>query len=143
MLFANDSFAWLKHLTVGGGAVWVLAKLAWSFFHRVSNENVSLSWPIRYGTVTDIDVSKGTRRSTLTLHYSYPVPDEPYPIPAKFEIEVVTADALQWAEALDGKTIPVRVNPENSWKSCLLLSDLEPIVQASACSLVGAATVQT
>ena len=142
MSFATSSFDWLKHLTVGGGTAWILVKVAWNIFHKVGKEKVCLSWPIRYGTVTDVDVSKGMRRSSLTLHYSYPVPDEPYPIPAKCEFEVVTADALRWAEALDGKAIPVRVNPEKSGQSQLLLSDLEPIVQASARTTVSTSTIE-
>ncbi|MGO9306352.1 MAG: hypothetical protein ACLP3R_22060 [Candidatus Korobacteraceae bacterium] len=139
---AISSFDWLRHLTVGGGAIWILVDIASRVFRKVGKESVGLSWPIAYGTVTDVDVSKGIRRSCLTLQYSYPVPDEPYPTPAEFEIEVVSAEANRWAEALDGKTIPVRVNPENCWKSQLLLSDLEPIVQASTSSSISVATVE-
>lgn len=71
----------------------------------------------------------------LTVRYSYPVPDEPYPIPAEFQKEfLLPEEAYQWADALDQKGIPVHYDPGNHWKSLLWETDLQPIVEASSAS---------
>ena len=100
----------------------------WQLHRRVRSQ----TWPLRFGQVTRAAVFEGKHEVILTLWYSYPVPDEPHPIPAEFQKEFLSIDEAQrWADALSDKDIPVHVNPANSWKSELWDSDLETIVMAA------------
>ena len=98
-------------------------------FHRQAR---SQTWPLKFGQVSKAAVHQDKHECTLTLWYSYPASDEPYPIPAEFQKKFYSLEEAQrWADALCDKAIPVRVNPANSWKSQLLDSDLELIVIAA------------
>ena len=98
---------------------------------RIHKLHQSETWPISYGQINETTVHETKYETTLTLQYSYPAPTEPYPIPAEFRKEFPSSgDALTWADALNGKAIPVRYNPSNPWKSVLWDSDLQPIVDA-------------
>jgi hypothetical protein len=100
--------------------------------YRVSKRRQSETWSTSYGLVTKATVHEMKHESLLRISYSYPVPEEPYPIPSEFEMDFPSSDeAGMWAEALSGKTIPVRFNPANPWKSVLWDSDLRAVVHAS------------
>jgi hypothetical protein len=97
------------------------------------------AWPISYGQITAVTVHHTKHEFMLKLWYSYPVPDEPYPVPADFQKEFyLVEEASRWADALCDKTVPVRVDPANSWKSQLLDSDLVTIVEAATPGQVSA-----
>jgi hypothetical protein len=102
----------------------------WHIHRRRKSE----TWPTAHGVVTETEVHKGHDNVVLTVRYSYPVEDEPYPIPAEFQKTFPLLrnekQAQAWAEALDKKHIPVRFDPRNHWRSLLWDSDLEPIVNA-------------
>lgn len=101
---------------------------AWRAFKRQQSE----TWSTSYALVTKATVHEMKHESLLSISYSYPVPGEPYPIPAEFEMDFSSPDeAGKWAEALSGQTILVRFNPANPWKSVLWESDLQTVVQAS------------
>ncbi len=124
---------WVWAIFIGG--TWALFELLAGTVWRNRKQLRGQNWPISFGQVTKTRVFSDNHETTLTLSYTYPVADEPYPIPAEFEKEFyVTEDAQTWADALADKTIPVHVNPANSWKSKLLDSELESIVRASAAS---------
>lgn len=92
-------------------------------------------WPVTVGRVLEAAVFRGKHEVTLTLRYSYAIPDEPYPIPAEFQKQFLSpSEAELWADALSGQPIPVRVNPKNVWKSQLWDSELEAIVTSTAAS---------
>src|SRR5215469_5331439 len=76
---------------------------------------------------------QGEHEARLKMRYFYTLPEQPYPIPAEFWKEFSRrSEAERWADALFGKTIPVRVDPKNPWKSQLWDSELEAIVTATA-----------
>lgn len=109
--------------------VYSIVEKFWHTHKRVRSQ----TWPLRFAQVTKAAVFEDRHEATLTLWYSYPVPDEPYPIPAQFQKAFSSRhEAQHWADALSDKTIPVHVDPANSWKSELWDSDLEPIVVAAA-----------
>jgi hypothetical protein len=101
---------------------------AWSAY----KQRRSGTWPISYGHITKTAVHQSEYESILTLEYSYPVPDEPYPIPGEFLKQFsLPEQAWAWAEALRDKNIPVRFSPSNAWKSVLVDFDLETVANAS------------
>lgn len=101
-------------------------------YWRLHRQARSQTWPLIYGQVSRAAVFRGKYDATLTLWYSYPAPDEPYPIPAEFQKDFSSVDEAQlWADVLFDKTVPVRVNPLNSWKSQLWDCDLEAIVKST------------
>jgi hypothetical protein len=90
-------------------------------------------WTVNYGQISKAAVFEGTYDATLTLWYSYQIPDEPHPISGEFQKEFASLkEAERWADNLSERTIPVRVNPANPWKSQLLDSELEAIVTSTA-----------
>jgi hypothetical protein len=52
---------------------------------RAHKRQKSQAWPISHGIVTETMVHKGGDEIILTVRYSYPVEDEPYPVPAEFQ----------------------------------------------------------
>jgi hypothetical protein len=59
--------------------------------------------------------------------------DEPQPVLAEFQKEFFSLEeAERWADNLLEKTVLVRVNPANPWKSQLLDSELEVILTSNA-----------
>jgi hypothetical protein len=100
---------------------------AWKGYKKRRSE----MWPICYGQIDEVTIFHDKYGIILTLNYSYPVPDEPYPIPAEFQMTFGSADdAEAYADALSKTPIPVRVDPANSWRS-QLDSDLDAIVEAA------------
>jgi hypothetical protein len=90
-------------------------------------------WPLLTGQVTQVAVFHERLQSTVTISYTYAVPDEPYSVPAETQRSFSAAGyADAWADALTGKTIPVRVNPAKSWQSEVWQADLDAIVLANA-----------
>jgi hypothetical protein len=93
----------------------------------------SQTWPICQGQVNEAKIFHDKYGITLTLNYSYPAPDEPYPIPAEHQMTLGSEEAAErYADALSNKVIPVRVDPTNSWRSQLWNSDLDAIVEANS-----------
>jgi L-rhamnose mutarotase len=92
----------------------------------------SQPWPMLTAQITQATIHTDKYESTLTLQYSYYVPDEPYPIPAEYQKQFYDEQKANcWADALRDKNVPVRVDPANSWRSQLWDSDLELIVRTA------------
>jgi hypothetical protein len=122
---------WLSVIGIAGA--WAIFEWLLGTAWRNRKQAGAHSWPVVIGRITKATVFSGKHDVTLTLSYSYPVTDEPYPIPAEFEREFYrTEDAQAWADALDDQMIQVHVNPKNAWKSLLLDSELEGMVKSSA-----------
>lgn len=91
------------------------------------------TWPVLYGQVSKAAIYEGKHEVTLTVWYSYQIPDEPQPVLAEFQKEFFSLEeAERWADNLCEKAVSVRVNPANPWKSQLLDSELEAIVTSNA-----------
>ncbi len=121
---------WKVLVTIAVGMAVVSAcERAW----RTHRFRKSETWPISQGFVVETSVHQGKHEAVLTICYSYPVPNEPYPIPAEFQKEFVLAEeANHWADALDQRNVPVHYDPSNRWKSVLWETDLAPIVLANS-----------
>jgi hypothetical protein len=88
----------------------------------------SQSWATLSAQITQATIHEGKHDWTLTLQYSYTVPDEPYPIPTEYQKQFYDEEeAKRWADALRDKHVPVRVDPANPWRSQLSESDLKLI----------------
>jgi hypothetical protein len=68
--------------------------LAGTFWRR-RREWRAASWPVSYGQVTKAVIYRGKNEITLTFSYTYPVTDEPYPIPAKSAKDFYASDEAQ------------------------------------------------
>jgi hypothetical protein len=110
------SSRFLNHLRTGGGLaiVWFFLEFAWHFYRKVGKENRILTWPIRYGMVVEAVVYRGTRSSCLTITYHYSPPDESEGMTGSAEFDIDSFEQAEcWAQALENKTVPVRVDPKN------------------------------
>jgi len=109
-------------------SVFIAIERAWWHYRQRRSE----SWPVAQAFVKKTAVHDNKDDSILTLWYSYPAPGEQYSISAEFQKTFYSHDeACLWGDALSGKTVPVRLNPRNSWKSFMLDIDLQPIVAST------------
>ena len=101
---------------------------AWWHYRQRRSE----SWPIAQALIRKAAVHDSKHESILTLWYSYPAPGEQYSISAEFQKTFYShEEACLWGDALSGKTVPVRLDPRNPWKSFMLDIDLQPIVAST------------
>ena len=116
-----------------GAAIFVFLSDRFLKYWRRRTQARADTWPVTTGQVSETAVSQGEHEARLKMRYYYTLPEQPYPIPAEFWKEFSRrSEAERWADALFGKTIPVRVDPKNPWKSQLWDSELEAIVTATA-----------
>jgi hypothetical protein len=113
---------------VGLGFLLSLLERAW----RAHMERRSQVWSMSFGQITKVAVHQTKYEAILTIWYSHPVPNEPYPIPAEFQKTfLLIEEANRWADALSNATIPVRFDPSNPWRSQLWESELKSKVEAT------------
>ena len=107
--------------------------LVFDMYLRSHAQARAQTWPVVYGQVSKTAIYEGKHDVTLTVWYSYQIPDGPQPVLAEFQKEFFSLEeAERWADNLLEKTVLVRVNPANPWKSQLLDSELEVIVTSNA-----------
>ena len=129
MTFTNILRDWKVFL--GIALLVLLSELLKPYWLRHRQDRAQ-TWTVTSGQVTEAAVFRERYEVTLTLRYSYTICDEPYPIPGEFQKQFASpVEAEQWADALCDKAIPVRVNPENPWRSQLWDSELEAIVKST------------
>ncbi len=107
--------------------------LVFDMYLRSHSQARARTWPVVHGQVSKTAIYEGKHDVTLTVWYSYQLSDEPQPVLAEFQKEFFSPEeAERWADNLLEKTVLVRVNPANPWKSQLLDSELEIIVTSNA-----------
>ncbi len=98
-------------------------------YWRLYRQARASTWAVVTGQVLEATTFEDKYETTLTLRYSYHVPDEPEPVLSEFQKQFYdVTEAERWADALCDKFIPVRVNPRNPWRSQLWDSELKGIV---------------
>lgn len=128
----------LGHISTEWKAAIVCALIAFLYllfdqYLRARAQARAQAWPVAYGKVSKTAIHEGKHKVTLTLWYSYQLPDEAQPVLAEFQKEFFSLEeAERWADNLFDKTVFVRINPANPWKSQLLDSELEVIVTSNA-----------
>jgi hypothetical protein len=110
-------------------AVAIGIESAWWHYRQRRSE----SWPVAQALIKKAAVHDSKSESILTLWYCYPAPGEQYSISAEFQKTFYShEEACLWGDALSGKTVPVRLDPRNPWKSFMLDIDLQPIVASTS-----------
>ncbi len=128
MSVSGDRSQWLWEL-VAVTASLALAGLQRAF--RSYQRRRSETWPISYGRILSASADEKDKSIILKAAYGYSANSQSYG--GTFKKTFTDLDEADgWAEALRGKQVAIRYDPNKPSRSQVWESDLEPMVQASA-----------